>query len=111
MPAKKRGGQRKSADEKATSAMTVRAITVPADFNAHAYLAELMQQLPGFQGTYELTRQLASAGGRKQTRTHSYLDNVRAGRQPVSRFLRRALFCHSIGQFTPPEDLESRESC
>jgi hypothetical protein len=107
MPKKIRNRQweKKDFDEKATSPGSVHGVIVPAGFNAQAYLQELMQQLPGFEGKYEIARQLAAAAGRKEPWTHEYLDKIRAGRQPVSEPFRRALFCHSVGQFAPPESL------
>ena len=76
-------------------------IVVPMSFDAQAYLGEMMQQLPGNAGLYELSRQLASAAGREEPWGIEYLRNLRAGRQPMSEIIRRALFCHSIGQFIP----------
>jgi hypothetical protein len=94
-------------DEAAKSASSLQRgkLIIPAGFNAQAYLQELMQQMPGFQGKYELSRQLAAAVGRRMPWTYTYLDNLRAGRQPISGAMRRALFFHSMGQFAPPEEI------
>jgi hypothetical protein len=76
---------------------------IPPNWNALAYLDEVMQQLPGAAGCYELSRQLAATSGRARPWTRGYLQNLRTGRQPIPPAMKLALYRHSRGDFTVPE--------
>lgn len=77
-------------------------IVVPDSFDAVAYLTELMQQMPGTDGRIEISRQLSAMLERKNPFSIGYLYNVRAGRQPLTEQLKRALWIHSQKEYFDP---------
>lgn len=68
-----------------------------------AYLTELMQQMPGTDGRIEISRQLSAMLERKNPFSIGYLYNVRAGRQPITDQLKRALWVHSQKEYFDPD--------
>ncbi len=74
---------------------------VPESFDAHAYLEELIRQLPGRAGRMEIGRQLAATLGRGLPWSQSYIGNLHMIRQKMTDNVRRALFRHSRGRESP----------